>query len=1082
MIKLPDHEEVGSVGLGIELSLDGLTAAVKDAGNYVRDKLSNAFVPVEAAAATMKNAVEKVVQETSAAIGHDVEQAGNNASQVARESAGETVQVVKQAQAEVEQAIADTQAAQESQAAAVEQSAEQVGQSVSQVVQKAAEETVQAVNEAQAEISKVLSDTGKNLESQSAWDAVKNAAADSTREIRNNTERTFSKTGKSIRRHLFSALSGFKDKVKQESTAAGNSMTKAFKQSAADVKAMFDMVLGAIRSVISSCREWLSAYQTQIESESRLEATMRNTTAATKEQIQSVKDLASEYQALGVIGDEVQLAGAQELATYVSTTDSIKSMLPVLNDMIAQQYGYSASADSAVSIATMLGKVLQGQTSALSRYGYSFTKAQEQVLKYGTEEQKVAVLSEVVSESIGGVNAALANTPTGKIKQLSNDFGDLKETLGGLVTNILCPIVKWLDVIVVKLNNVFSMANAYVKQLFGITDESASGSAIASLADNGYDAAEAIDGANESVKALKKSLAGFDQLNIISDDKDASGANGVPTGSSAGISTLTMDTSPVSKAGAEVEKLIDKLGVKLKQLANFTGFTKLTDNIKNGISQINFDGIKNNLSSVFTSLKEIAEGTFGSVQETVSARFGTIGAVIGGVISTAGNLFQTFTGGVAQWLEECKDKITNTINEVADNLTSGYDRLTGAVNSIVDIINSSIERTRETVENAIANMLGGITDFVDSVMLVASAMFDDAAASLNKWIADNEKDIGEFLDNVSQIFTDTMNLIGKIFSDAGNDILSWWQTGGGEQMWQSFCDVVGDLGEIFMQVFDDWIMPVWNTFISMVQSAWDNCLRPSFNSVIGFLTKLWNEILVPLWNKVLKPLVKWFVDEFGKKLNRELNSVKSVFDTVFTFIGEKTTAIYNAFSGLIDFVTGALAGDWEKAWNGIGDCFTSIWNDILATMKVTINLIVDGINGLWTGIYNFVGGIVDAVGGVAGAIGSVTGQNWSFSMPAEPPLIPKLAQGGLVNAPTLALVGDNKNAKADPEVIAPLSKLEAMLGSGDTQVVAMLGQIITLLSGQEQSFQNNIYLDGELIDRKLVKVKKRKTRRYGGAQ
>jgi hypothetical protein len=44
---------------------------------------------------------------------------------------------------------------------------------------------------------------------------------------------------------------------------------------------------------------------------------MRNTTNATDEQIQSVKDLASELQGLGVVGDEVQLAGMQELATYV---------------------------------------------------------------------------------------------------------------------------------------------------------------------------------------------------------------------------------------------------------------------------------------------------------------------------------------------------------------------------------------------------------------------------------------------------------------------------------------------------------------------------------------------------------------------------------------------------------------------------------------------------------------------------------------------------------------------------------------------------------------------------------------------
>ena len=41
---------------------------------------------------------------------------------------------------------------------------------------------------------------------------------------------------------------------------------------------------------------------------------------------------------------------------------------------------------------------------------------------------------------------------------------------------------------------------------------------------------------------------------------------------------------------------------------------------------------------------------------------------------------------------------------------------------------------------------------------------------------------------------------------------------------------------------------------------------------------------------------------------------------------------------------------------------------------------------------------------------------------------PALAEGGLAFGPTMAMVGDNRNAGIDPEVIAPLSKLKAMLG------------------------------------------------------
>lgn len=42
--------------------------------------------------------------------------------------------------------------------------------------------------------------------------------------------------------------------------------------------------------------------------------------------------------------------------------------------------------------------------------------------------------------------------------------------------------------------------------------------------------------------------------------------------------------------------------------------------------------------------------------------------------------------------------------------------------------------------------------------------------------------------------------------------------------------------------------------------------------------------------------------------------------------------------------------------------------------------------------------------------------------------LPALAKGGLAYGPTTALVGDNRNAGVDPEVIAPLSKLESIMG------------------------------------------------------
>lgn len=140
-----------------------------------------------------------------------------------------------------------------------------------------------------------------------------------------------------------------------------------------------------------------SAYAAHEPAETRLAQAMRNTMGASEEEIQSIKNLAEEQQRLGIVGADVQLAAAQELATYLEFSDSLKTIIPVLNDMIAQQLGFGASAESATQIATMLGKVMNGQTEALSRYGYKFDDAQKYILKFGDESERAAVLAEVVS-------------------------------------------------------------------------------------------------------------------------------------------------------------------------------------------------------------------------------------------------------------------------------------------------------------------------------------------------------------------------------------------------------------------------------------------------------------------------------------------------------------------------------------------------------------------------------------------------------------------------------------------------------------------------------------------------------------
>lgn len=221
-----------------------------------------------------------------------------------------------------------------------------------------------------------------------------------------------------------------------------------------------DAAASAIGQLNDLFTDLTGAYAAQSVAETRLAQAMSNTMGASAEEVEAIKSLCSEQQRLGVIGDEVQLAAAQELATYLEYSDSLKSIIPVMNDMAAQQYGLGASAESVTQIATMLGKVMNGQTEALSRYGYKFDEAQKRILQYGTEAERAAVLVDVVSESVGGMNTALAQTPAGKMRQITNILGDWKERLGEAVQGIM-PVVTGFNqlaqsvVVVTKLHQAF---------------------------------------------------------------------------------------------------------------------------------------------------------------------------------------------------------------------------------------------------------------------------------------------------------------------------------------------------------------------------------------------------------------------------------------------------------------------------------------------------------------------------------------------------------------------------------------------------------------------------------------------------
>lgn len=194
-----------------------------------------------------------------------------------------------------------------------------------------------------------------------------------------------------------------------------------------------DQAQQSIAQLQSTLKGLTDAYAVQQEAETKLETVMRQRMGATDADISSIKKLANAQQELGVIGDEVQLAGAQQVATFLNEKASLETLLPAMNNLLAQQKGLSATGSDAVAIGNLMGKAMQGQTSALRRVGITFSEAEEKIMKYGNESQRAAMLAQIITNNVGNMNVELAKTDAGKQKQLENTLGDIKEKLGSLV-------------------------------------------------------------------------------------------------------------------------------------------------------------------------------------------------------------------------------------------------------------------------------------------------------------------------------------------------------------------------------------------------------------------------------------------------------------------------------------------------------------------------------------------------------------------------------------------------------------------------------------------------------------------------
>ena len=290
--------------------------------------------------------------------------------------------------------------------------------------------------------------------------------------------------------------------------------------------------VASLKGFISDTQELAKA---QVEAETKLEAVLGNVksiAAGGQTAIQNAKAVlmgtASAIQQVGVIGDEVTLAGMQQLATFQLGTKEINALSKGMTDLLAQQKGLNATQSDAVSIANMIGKAMSGQVSALSRVGITFTDAQKAAMEVGNAEQRAAVLAEILQQNVGGVNEALAKTDQGAIQQVSNAWGDAKEEIGKHVLSIKGLLARnfadYIPKIQEKVTGVLDNISGKLAEMEQNGTIAAIGEKIAQAAETAWKGLEivgkaikwAYDHANILIPVLTGVAAGFTAFNVLS--------------------------------------------------------------------------------------------------------------------------------------------------------------------------------------------------------------------------------------------------------------------------------------------------------------------------------------------------------------------------------------------------------------------------------------------------------------------------------------------------------------------------------------------------------------------------------------
>lgn len=552
----------------------------------------------------------------------------------------------------------------------------------------------------------------------------------------------------------------------------------------------------------------------------------------------------------------------------------------------------------------------------------------------------------------GGMFMALSsvmNSVTEGIQNMAKGSERFNKTMSSLATSMLymrnalttavAPVLNAIAPLVENLADKFAELSEKVGMFFAsLLGQTTFTKAIKTNVDYAESLDKTSSSANEtteSVKELQKTIAGFDELNLIN-QKDATSSN------STGNNKLDEVTGKFEdiKIDSEISKFAEEIK-KAWQNADFEGIGEsVAGKISNALSKIDWESTIKNGFKAGKSIASIINGAIHYTDKDGQDLAQRIGTALGNAFNTLIYTVKGFVSnldwsGVGESLSNGLIKFIKTTDwKIAGE--DVHDFVTGLCDAIASCFETlfSEEDEAQTVSNAIVDFIEGL-DIPDVTLHIAKAtisfglfvfkltdnLLQDLGIALGKPIANAAENIGNWLDeNISNplhdwIWGDDENgpsWLGRLFqSDSYEDFTAWIK--------RKFSEL------------SDWIE--------------ENVHLPSISaSLIGGGSSDSSE--KSNQSGVFSPLLKNAQDT--------VDNIKSSFDGLSSFFSEKKTDFQTRGSELITSLTSGIGNIWSKTQEKFNNFKTNTTNWF--TQRGTdfknfgTNLITktrDGIGNIW---------------------------------------------------------------------------------------------------------------------------------------